>query len=107
MMVPDWPSRIRAAESLLDRRSERGKPVERVQAANFNFTPEVRNELSQALRDPAVQAMLDADPELKKQLVLELARMQAATGTENLPALPPSGVNYEPSDSAGDREPTT
>jgi hypothetical protein len=107
IMVPDWPSRIRAADSLLDRRSERGKPVERVQAANFNFTPEVRSELSQALHDPVVKQMLDEDPDLKRRLVLELARLQTGAGPESLPALPPSAAKDEPSGSAGDREPTT
>jgi hypothetical protein len=104
-MVPDWPSRIRAADSLLDRRSERGKPVERVQAANFNFTPEVRSELSRALHDPAVQQMLDGDPDLKRRLVLELARMQMGAGTESLPALPRSVADAEPSCTAEDNEP--
>jgi hypothetical protein len=107
VMVEDWNARLRAAESLANRRGERGKPVERVQAANLNFTPEVRSELSQALRDPVVQQMLDADPDLKRRLVLELAQMQMATGTESLPALPPSAANDEPSGSTDDREPIT
>lgn len=46
VVVPDWPSRIKAAESLLNRRGERGKPIDRVRSANLNSnTPEVRIQL--------------------------------------------------------------
>jgi hypothetical protein len=77
MMVPDWPARIRAADSLLDRRSERGKAVDRVQAQHLNLNQtDVRSELARALHDPEVQQMLRENPELQKQLVSELAQSQ-------------------------------
>ena len=74
--LPDWSNRVRAAISLLDRRGERGKPVERVQQANFNFnTQEVRNEITQALADPGVRQFLMQDPTLAAQLRKELSQL--------------------------------
>jgi hypothetical protein len=51
--------------------------------------------------------MLRDNPELREKLVLELARMQMAAGTDSLPALPPSAADDEPPGPADDREPTT
>ena len=107
VMVENWDARLRAAESLANRRGERGKPMERVQAQTFSYTSEIRSELSSALHDPAVQKMLRESPDLQRQLVIELARMQPAPGTDSLPALPPSAADDEPTGPAGDREPTT
>jgi hypothetical protein len=107
VMVENWDVRLRAAESLANRRGERGKPMERVQAANFNFTAEARSELASALHDPAVQKMLKENPDLQRQLISELARMQPTTVTDSLPALLPSVVDHEPPGSAGDSEPRT
>ena len=77
VMVPDWPTRRAAADSLLNRRGERGRPVERIQQANFNInSPEIRNELAQALADPAVRAFLDQDPVFAARLRQELAELQ-------------------------------
>jgi hypothetical protein len=108
VMVPDWPSRIRAADSLLDRRSERGKPIERVQSENVNWNPgEMRSELASALHDPAVQKLLRDDPQLKSRLMLELVRMQPTAAEEKAPALGGSTPIDESTGPAGDREPTT
>jgi hypothetical protein len=59
-----------------------------VQSENVNLTPgEMRTELVSALHDPAVQRLLREDPELNRRLVLELAQMQMAAGTDSLPTL--------------------
>ena len=77
VMVPDWPTRRAAADCLLNRRGERGRPVEKIQQANFNInSPEIRNELAQALADPAVRAFLDQDPGFAARLRHELAELQ-------------------------------
>jgi hypothetical protein len=84
VMVPDWPTRRAAADSLLNRRGERGKPVERVQQANFNInSPEIRNQLAQALADPAVRAFLDQDPVLAARLRQELTQLAIGPVKEN------------------------
>ena len=72
-----------AADSLLDREGRRGKPVEKVQQANFNFnTQEVRNELVQAIMDPGVRKWLDQNPEIKAQLQCELHQLALTGGGE-------------------------
>jgi hypothetical protein len=93
-MHPNWEVRVRSAISLLDRRGERGKPVERVQAAtqNWNIT-EVRSELSQALADPAVRAFLAADPAFAERLRQELRQLppaQEAPCPDSAPSSPSS-----------------
>lgn len=72
-MHPDWDARVRAAISLLDRRGERGKPVERRVQGNVDMTSDsVRNELVGALADPTVQKFLRDNPETAARLRNEL-----------------------------------
>lgn len=96
-MHPNWEVRVRSAISLLDRRGERGKPVERVQAAtqNWNVT-EVRSELSQALADPAVRAFLAADPVFAERLRQELLQLPPASEGP-CPEPPPPSPSSSPS----------
>lgn len=97
--LPDWSNRIRAAISLLDRRGERGKPVERVQQANFNFnTPEIRNELVTALADPGVRAFLDADPEFAARFRKEVAQLLLPPAEEPCATPESSSASSSPSD---------
>lgn len=81
--VPDWPTRRAAADSLLNRRGERGKPVDRIQQATMNFnSPEVRNELTQAMADRGVRVFLEKDPALAAQFRRELAQLASGSGGE-------------------------
>lgn len=76
LQFPNWDVRVRAAVSLLDRRGERGKPVERQLGATLNIkSGDIAKQLAGALADPAVQQFLQHDPALAKQLQRELAQL--------------------------------
>lgn len=87
---PDWETRVKAATSLLDRRGERGKPVDRALQATGHFNPAtVAKELGAALSDPAVRAFIDQDPKFAAQFRRELAALPPAEPLEAVCDSPP------------------
>lgn len=88
---PDWETRVKAAMSLLDRRGERGKPVDRALQATGHFNPAtVAKELGAALSDPVVRQFIDQDPKFAAQFRRELAALP-----------PPEEAVCDSSDSSG------
>ncbi len=103
-LYPDHDVRVRAAISLLDRRGERGKPVERRMQGNVDLTsPAVQNELIGALADPTVRAFLDKHPARADQLRHELL---LASSVVRPPEPPPCDAPLPPSSSSASPAPS-
>lgn len=76
-LYPNWEVRTRAAISVLDRKGERGKPIERVASSNVNHNVPAQGEVAQALNDPAVKAFLAGNPAFEQKLRGELQQLAA------------------------------
>lgn len=89
---PDWEVRLKAAMTLLDRRGQRGTPVERSQQATFNYSGDVAKQLIAALADPAVRDFIAKDAEFAARFRQELAQLPAGEEVppcDDLPASEP------------------
>ena len=60
--------RLAAAESLLDRAGQRGKPADKSQIATLSLNKPLDESVRNALSDPGVRAYLEQKPELAKML---------------------------------------
>jgi hypothetical protein len=67
---PNWEVRIKAAVRFLDAAGRRGKPADRVEQRTLTLTGDAAQAaVAAALRDPGVRQWLDAQPDLKQQLL--------------------------------------
>ena len=56
----DWPTRVKAALSLLDRQGRRGKAVERIESKSIEYKGDLNELLLAALRDPGMREFIEA-----------------------------------------------
>ena len=79
VLQPDWPTRMRAAERMLDMRGQRGKPVERQEIKQETITGDLTQAITAALADPGMQGYL-------QRVLVPDAEFEVVEGTEDGPA---------------------
>ena len=83
---PQWKPRIQAATRLLDGRGERGKPMEEIQnRLTYIGGDDLGVALGRALRDPAVKAWIQTQPNILRAIPAET--IEAEFTVEEIPAL--------------------
>lgn len=65
----DYKTRLQAALEFLNRKGQRGAPVQSQEVKQLTLTGNMNDALSQALRDPGVRDWLDKEPDVLKALV--------------------------------------